>query len=94
MKPRPRVLSQEEFTFEIEETLCGTLAYKFYCKDELIYKNNNYYPTNKALKDDSMMFTELGKIIVKENIVPVVSEIEKKFLESADYIKLKKMVNA
>ena len=93
MKPQPRVLSQEEFTFEVEETLCGTLAYKFYCKDALVYKNNNYYPTRKAIEDDTFMFAELGRIMVKENGMPIISEAEKKFLESPDFIKLKKMVN-
>ncbi len=70
------------------------MAYEFYCNDVLIYKNNNYYPTKKAMEDDDLMFKELSKIIIMEKLVPFVSEVEKKFLESEDYIKLNKMINA
>jgi hypothetical protein len=93
MKPLPRIISKEEFTFEVQETKCGSLAYTFYCNDEIVHKNNNYYPTRKAVEDDNLMFNELGKIIVKENDMPIVSASEKKFLESPFFIKLKKMIN-
>lgn len=93
MKPSPRVVSREEFTFEVQETMCGSLAYTFYCNGEIVHKNNNYYPTKKAVEDDTLMFNELGKIMVKENDMPIVSIPEKKFLESPSFIKLKKMVN-
>ncbi len=90
----PRTLTKDVFKFQVNGTLCGTMAYAFYCNDELIYKNNNYYPTLKAMEDDELMFKELSKIILMEKLRPFVSEVEKKFLESEDYIKLHKMINA
>ena len=73
--------------------MCGSLAYTFYCKDEIVHKNNNYYPTRKAVEDDNLMFNELAKIMVNEHDMPIVSVPEKKFLESPSFIKLKKMIN-
>lgn len=87
-------ITRDIFTFEISETLCGSLAYVLYCNNEQILKNNNYFPTEKAVVDEPTMLKELISIVVKEKSVGLIPETEKKFLESEDFIKLKKMIDA
>jgi hypothetical protein len=85
---------RDDFKFSISETLCGSLAYVFYCRDTEVLKNNNYFPNEKAMTDENTMLKELVTIVVREEKLNIRSEVEKKFLESDDFIKLKKLIAA
>jgi len=93
MASLPKTLVRSDFTFDLSHTLCGTVAYVFYNKGSYIMKNNNYRPTKEAMEDHDLMFKELAHIIINEDKVGLVSKAEKNFLESEDYIKLKKMLD-
>lgn len=89
----PKSITRSDFKFDLSQTLCGSVAYTFYNKDSYVMNNNNYYPTAKAIADENVMFKELVRMIVKEENFSIRSEVEKNFLKSEDYIKLKKMLD-
>ena len=56
------------FSVEINTTKCGTLAYRVYDGDQEIFRNNNFYPSNKAKteSDSNLIVFELIKTLVEQ----------------------------
>ncbi len=89
--PDNKIIEKSIFKFEVVNSLSTTLAYKFYCDNVEVTHNNNYYPSKKALKNDEVMFKELAKIMLNEKSIEYIYPDEKKFLESKNFEKLKKI---
>lgn len=57
----------EKFRVEVYESLRGTIAYRFYCNDKVIYQNNNLYVDDKEiLNNRDKLFNKIAEIVLQE----------------------------